>query len=219
MTAISHPTPIKVWILEDHHVFAKQVRRLIDSEDDLECPFHFPTPNEFFETLGSGTERPDVLLLDLGLPGMDGLEVLDRLRREQPLLKVLILSSYDDRERVYRAICNGASGYLLKTSDPDEILGGIRDVVHGAAALSSAIASMILEGFSRHGPVVELEPLTQREEQVLGGLVKGFIKKEIGGQLHISTHTVDMHLRSICRKLHVSTQTEAVAKALRQGLV
>jgi len=218
MTDSPTPAPITVWILEDHLVFAKQVRRLIASEDDLKCPYHFSMPAELFGKLAGG-ERPDVLLLDLGLPQMDGLEVLARLRQQQPLLKVLILSAYDDRERVYRAICNGASGYLLKTADPDEILDGIRDVVHGAAALSSAIASMILDGFSRHGPVVELEPLTQREEQVLGGLVKGFIKKEIGDQLHISTHTVDMHLRSIYRKLHVSTQTEAVAKALRQGLV
>jgi DNA-binding NarL/FixJ family response regulator len=218
MTDSPTPAPITVWILEDHLVFAKQVRRLIASEDDLECPYHFSMPAELFDKL-AGSERPDVLLLDLGLPQMDGLDVLARLRQQQPLLKVLILSAYDDRERVYRAICNGASGYLLKTADPDEILDGIRDVVHGAAALSSAIASMILDGFSRHGPVEELEPLTQREEQVLGGLVKGFIKKEIGEQLHISTHTVDMHLRSIYRKLHVSTQTEAVAKALRQGLV
>lgn len=210
--------PISVWILEDHMVFAKQVRYLIRAEDGLECPYHFSTPDELFDKLATG-EQPVVLLLDLGLPQMDGLEVLVRVRRAQPLLKVLILSASDNRERVYRAICNGASGYLLKTTDPREILDGIRDVARGAAALSGTIASMILKGFARHGPVEELEPLTQREEQVLDGLVKGRIKKEIANQLHISTHTVDMHLRAIYRKLRVSTQTEAVAKALRQGLV
>jgi len=219
MTASSAIHLTIVWIVEDHPVFAKHLRRLICSEEDLDCTHHFATANELFEKLGSAAERPDILILDLGLPGRDGLEVLAQLRTDEPKLKVLILSGFDDRERVYRAICNGASGYLLKTSDPDEILGGIRDVMHGAAALSSAIASMILLGFSKHGPVEELEPLTQREEQVLGGLVKGFIKKEIGDQLSISSHTVDMHLRSIYRKLHVRTQTEAVAKALRQGLV
>jgi DNA-binding NarL/FixJ family response regulator len=208
-----------VWILEDHAIFAKQIRRLISAEDDLDCPCHFSTPDELFEKLSFTKERPDVLLLDLGLPGRDGLEVLSALRKALPDLKVLILSGFDDRERVYRAICNGASGYLLKTADPDDILAGIRDVVHGAAALSSTIATMILQGFSKHGPVEEIEPLTHREEEVLAGLVKGFIKKEIADQLSISTHTVDMHLRSIYRKLHVRTQTEAVAKALRQGLV
>lgn len=209
----------KVWILEDHQVFAKQIRRLIGGEDDLECTYHFSTPMDFFEKLRLTRERPDLLLLDLGLPRMDGLEVLTEVRKMMPDLKVLILSAFDDRERVYRAICNGASGYLLKTADADEILAGIRDVIHGAAALSSAIATMILNGFSRHGPVEELEPLTEREEDVLRLLVKGFIKKEIADQLNISQHTVDMHLRSVYRKLHVRLQTEAVSKALRQGLV
>ncbi len=209
----------KIWILEDHQVFAKNIRRLISGEDDLECPYHFSSPDEFFEKLKYTSEFPDILLLDLGLPRMDGLEVLVRVKKILPDLKVLILSAFDDRERVYRAICNGASGYLLKTADPDEILDGIHDVIHGAAALSSAIATMILNGFSKHGPVEQVEALTAREEDVLKSLVKGYSKKEIADELSISAHTVDMHLRSIYRKLHVRTQTEAVSKALRQGIV
>jgi DNA-binding NarL/FixJ family response regulator len=159
------------------------------------------------------------LLLDLGLPRRDGLDVLCDVRRALPDVKVLILTASDDREKVYRAICNGASGYLLKTADPDEIISGIRDVMHGASALSSPIAKMILEGFSRYGPVEHVEPLTSREEDVLRYLVRGLIKKEIADELGISQHTVDMHLRSVYRKLHVRSQTEAVSKALRQGLV
>ena len=208
-----------IWILEDHEVFAKQIRRLLNAEDDLDCNTHFSTPDALFEKLRFTAERPDVLLLDLGLPGRDGLDVLCDVRRLLPDLKVLILTAYDDREKVYRAICNGASGYLLKTADPDEILSGVRDVIHGASALSSPIASMILQGFARHGPVEEFEPLTSREEDVLRQLVQGFIKKEIADNLHISQHTVDMHLRSVYRKLHVRSQTEAVSKALRQGIV
>jgi DNA-binding NarL/FixJ family response regulator len=209
----------QVWILEDHQIFAKHVRRLLSGETDMACPHHFSHPDEFFDKLRFTTERPDVLLLDLGLPGRDGLQVLEEVRQVLPDLKVLILSAFDDRDRVYRAICNGASGYLLKTADPDEILSGIRDVIHGASALSPAIASMILQGFSRYGPVQKLEPLTPREEEVLRLLVKGLIKKEIADALDISQHTVDMHLRAVYRKLHVRTQTEAVSKALRQGLV
>ncbi len=208
-----------IWILEDHQVFAKQIRRLIEAEDNLTCPYHFSSPDEFFEKLKFTSEHPDILLLDLGLPRMDGLEVLVKVKEMIPDLKVLILSAFDDRERVYRAICNGASGYLLKTADPDEILSGIHDVIHGAAALSSAIATMILQGFSKHGPVEQTEALTAREEEVLKFLVKGFIKKEIADQLSISQHTVDMHLRSVYRKLHVRTQTEAVSKAIRQGII
>ena len=211
--------PINVWILEDHEIFAKQVRRLISGEDDMACPYHFTTAADLYEKLKFTSESPDLLLLDIGLPRRDGIEVLGDLRRIMPDLKVLILTSFDDREKVYRAICSGASGDLLKTADPDEILAGIRDVIHGASALSSPIAKMILEGFSRYGPVEKIEPLTTREEDVLRHLVKGLIKKEIADQLAISQHTVDMHLRSVYRKLHVRSQTEAVSKALRQGIV
>lgn len=209
----------RVWILEDHQVFAKHVRRLLAGEADIDCPYHFSHPDELFEKLRYTTDKPDVLLLDLGLPGRDGLQVLDEVRKLLPELKVLILSAFDDRERVYHAICNGASGYLLKSADPDDILDGIRQVVSGSSALSGPIAKMILEGFSRYGAVQKIEPLTSREEEVLRALVHGLIKKEIADQLNISQHTVDMHLRAVYRKLGVRTQTEAVSKALRQGLV
>lgn len=208
-----------IWILEDHEVFAKQIRRLISNEDDLTCPHHFANAHDFFDKLKFSNERPDLLLLDLGLPRRDGLEVLTDVRALLPDVKVLILSASDDKEKVYRAICNGASGYLLKTADPDEILSGIRDVINGTSALSASISNMILQGFARYGPVKHIDPLTNREEEVLGYLVKGLIKKEIADEMSISQHTVDMHLRSVYRKLEVRSQTEAVSKALRQGLV
>ncbi len=216
---IAAPTTHCIWILEDHEVFAKQIRRLISNEDDLSCPHHFVTAADLFDKLKFSNERPDLLLLDLGLPRRDGLEVLTDIRVLLPDVKVLILSASDDREKVYRAICNGAAGYLLKTADPDEILSGIRDVINGTSALSAPIASMILQGFARYGPVKHIDPLTNREEEVLGFLVKGLIKKEIADEMSISQHTVDMHLRSVYRKLEVRSQTEAVSKALRQGLV
>ncbi len=200
-------------------MFAKQIRRLLSAEDDFVCSHHFSSAADLFDKLRFTNERPDLLLLDLGLPRRDGLEVLGEIRKALPAVKVLSLTAYDDRDKVYRAICNGASGYLLKTADPDDIINGIRDVMLGASALSSPIAKMILEGFSRYGPVEHIEPLTSREEDVLRYLVKGLIKKEIADELSISQHTVDMHLRSVYRKLHVRSQTEAVSKALRQGLV
>lgn len=216
---MSTASKTKIWILEDHEAFAKQIRRLLNGEEDMECPYHFAHPDDLFDKLRFSNERPEIMLLDLGLPRRDGLEVLGELRTALPDIKVIILSAFDDRERVYRAICNGASGYLLKTADPDEIIGGIREVINGAAALSGSLAKMILEGFSSHGPVQQLEALTAREEDVLRLLVRGMIKKEIADELEISQHTVDMHLRSVYRKLQVRSQTEAVSKALRQGIV
>ena len=208
-----------IWMVEDNQTFAKNIKRLIDSEDNLECAYHFSSPDELFDKLKFTQDKPDVMMLDIGLPGMDGLEVLLKMRKMMPELKILMISSFDDRERVYRAICNGASGYLLKSADPDDIIKGINDVMNGAGALSGSIAAMILNGFAKHGPVEEIEALTNREDSVLKGLVKGYSKKEIGSELDISQHTVDMHLRSIYRKLQVRTQTEAVSKALRQGVV
>jgi DNA-binding NarL/FixJ family response regulator len=217
---ISEATTVtRIWILEDHEIFARQIRRLLGGEEDLSCDHSFTSPADLFDKLRFTNERPDLLLLDLGLPRRDGLDVLSDIRRVLPEVKVLILTASDDRDKVYRAICNGASGYLLKTADPDEIISGIRDVIQGTSALSSPIAKMILEGFSRYGPVEHIEPLTAREEDVLRYLVRGLIKKEIADELAISQHTVDMHLRSVYRKLHVRSQTEAVSKALRQGIV
>jgi len=217
---ISEATTItRIWILEDHEIFARQIRRLLAGEEDFSCDHSFTSPADLFDKLRFTSERPDLLLLDLGLPRRDGLDVLSDIKRALPEVKVLILTASDDRDKVYRAICNGASGYLLKTADPDEIISGIRDVVQGTSALSSPIAKMILEGFSRYGPVENIEPLTAREEDVLRHLVRGLIKKEIADELSISQHTVDMHLRSVYRKLHVRSQTEAVSKALRQGIV
>ncbi|WP_193214867.1 LuxR C-terminal-related transcriptional regulator [Luteolibacter marinus] len=219
MSDSKNTAPIRIWICEDHANFAKQISRLIAGEDDLACEKAFNHPDDLFAELNYCASPPDLLMLDLGLPGKDGLQVLREVKAKVPDQRIVILTSFDDRERVYRAICNGASGYLLKTADPDDILSGIRDVMKGTAALSSPIASMILEGFAKHGPVEETEPLTSREEEVLLALVKGFTKKEIADQLDISQHTVDMHLRAVYRKLHVRSQTEAVSKALRKGLV
>lgn len=211
--------PTRIWILEDHPQFAKQLCRLIDGEEDMECEKIFTHPDELIRELAYSRRFPDLMLFDVGLPGRDGIEVLTEVRSVMPEQKIIILTSFDDRERVYSAICNGASGYLLKTSDPDDIVAGVRNVMNGSATLSGPIAGMILEGFAKLGPVEQTEPLTAREEDVLRLLVKGLIKKEIADQLAISQHTVDMHLRSVYRKLHVRTQTEAVSKALRKGLV
>jgi len=142
---------INIWIIEDHELFAKHMRRMIDAEDDMVCPYHFTCAEDLFDKLQSTAERPDLLLCDIGLPGCDGLKILSDVRSLLPELKVLMLTAFDDREKVYRAICNGASGYLLKTDEPNEILAGIRVVMDGATALSNPIAKMILERWRDYG--------------------------------------------------------------------
>ena len=133
-----------IWIVEDNEAFAKQMCRLINAEHDMICPHHFTCETELFNKLKTTDERPDLLLLDIGLPGRSGLQILEDLRSIRSELKVLILTSFDDREKIYRAITSGASGYLLKTDDPHEILAGIRVVLDGATAISNPVAKMIL---------------------------------------------------------------------------
>ena len=162
-----------IWTVEDHPAFGKQMRRLINGEHDLSYPYHFPSALELFEKLDQTSEQPDILLLDIGLPDRDGLEILSDIRTQLPAVKVIMLSTSSDREQVYPAISNGASGYILKIADPDDIIGGIRDVIQGASALSGNIASIIMEGLSRHGPVEKIDPLTTRETEVLRLPTKG----------------------------------------------
>jgi DNA-binding NarL/FixJ family response regulator len=133
-----------IWIVEDNESYAKQMCRLINAEHDMICPHHFTCETGFFNKLKSTDERPDLLLLDIGLPGRSGLQILEDLRSTMPGLKVLILTAFDDREKIYRAISSGASGYLLKTDPPDEILAGIRVVLDGATAISNPVAKIIL---------------------------------------------------------------------------
>ena len=144
-------TTTTIWIVEDNDVFAKHMRRMIDAEDDMVCPYHFTCAEDLFDKLQSTNERPDLLLLDIGLPGRDGLNILGDIRSMLPGLKVLMLTAFDDREKVYRAICNGAFGYLLKTDEPDEILTGIRVVMDGSTAMSNPIAKMILDRWRDYG--------------------------------------------------------------------
>lgn len=140
-----------IWIVEDNEIFAKRMCRLIDAEDDMTCPHRFACAEDLMDKLRFTSERPDLLLLDIGLPGRDGLEILGDVRDMLPGLKVLILTVFDDREKIYRAICNGASGYLLKTDEPDEILAGIRVVMDGATAISNPVAKIILERWRNYG--------------------------------------------------------------------
>ena len=144
-------TKVTVWMVEDNEIFANRMRRLINAENDLVCAHLFTCAEDLFGKLNSTTERPDLLLLDLGLPGRDGLEILGDVRGMLPGLKVLVLTVFDDRGKVYRAICSGAAGYLLKSDDPDEILAGIRVVMDGATAMSNPIAKMILDRWKDYG--------------------------------------------------------------------
>jgi DNA-binding NarL/FixJ family response regulator len=160
-----------------------------------------------------------LLLLDVGLPGMSGLEALRLIRERSPKTLVVILTVFEDDDKIFQAICAGAAGYLLKTSTAAEIVQGVRDALAGGSPMNPRTARRVLEMFSRMAPKQSDYGLSDREKEILQLMTTGLIKKEIADRLSLSVHTVDTYLRRIYEKLEVNTRTGAVAKALKEGLV
>ncbi len=212
---------LTVWIVEDNRLLRENLAELVNEQPDLECPLAVESCEEFLAALDQG-EVPDVVLMDLGLPGASGTEGLVRLHTISPATKAIVLTIHEEDEKVVEAICAGASGYLLKPSPPERIVDAIRQVRLGAAPINAFIANKVLAMFPR---LVKPKPpedeygITARERQILQLLVDGLTMKQIAVELKLSYHTVGNHLRNIYHKLHVRSRTGAVAKALREELV
>lgn len=218
MSKSKQQSPIDVWVIEDNETLRQTVARVLGREKDMDCSHQFDRCEDAFTVLLEGA-RPQVILLDLGLPGMSGVEGIKRIKASLPEIEILVFSVFDDNDRVFNAICAGASGYLLKTSSMSEIPEAIREVLAGGAPMNARIARRVLEMFSKVAPSNKDYGLTVRETEVLNQMVEGLTKKEIADQLDLSFHTVDKHIRGIYSKLHVNTMTGAVAKALKEGLL
>jgi len=209
--------PIIVWLVEDNHTFRGTVARVLNQVHDVECRNHFSNSEEALEGLAEGAV-PDVILLDVELPGMSGIEAVGRIKSISPATRVIMLTVFDDHNKIFKAICAGASGYLLKTSPVEKIVESIREVHAGGAPMTPRVARSVLDMFGRLSVPRQEYNLTSREQKILELMTQGLIKKEIADQLSLSYHTVDTHLRNIYTKLHVHTRTGAVAKALKERL-
>lgn len=209
---------IDVWLIEDNDTLRRTVARVLEREKDIVCSHQFDRCEDAFKVLLDGG-RPQVILLDLGLPGMSGIEGIERIKQSLPEIELLVFSVFEDNDRVFRALCAGASGYLLKTSSMTEIPEAVREVTQGGAPMNARIARRVLERFKKVAPSNKDYGLTTRETEVLDEMVEGLTKKEIADRLDLSFHTVDKHIRGIYSKLHVNTMTGAVAKALKEGLL
>ena len=207
-----------IWIIEDHAAFRRTLVRVLNAEDELECPRDFGSCEKALAALARD-DAPDLILLDVGLPGMSGLEGIRLIKDKAPKTLVVILTVFEDDDKVFAAICAGASGYLLKTSSATEITQAVRDALDGGSPMTSRIARRVLDMFSKLAPKQADYGLSDREKEILQLMVTGLIKKEIADRLTLSVHTVDTYLRRIYEKLAVNTRTGAVAKALKEGLV
>ena len=209
--------PVSVWLIEDNHIFRNTVARALARVDGVECSQHFANAEDALDALLRGGV-PDVVLLDVELPGQNGIEAVRKIKSISPATRVVMLTVFDDHEKVFKSICAGASGYLLKTSPVDRIVESIHEALSGGAPMTPHVASAVLKMFSQFAQPKQDYGLTTREQEILELMTKGLIKKEIADHLSCSYHTVDTHLRNIYTKLHVHSRSSAVAKALKERL-
>jgi DNA-binding NarL/FixJ family response regulator len=209
--------PIRVAIVEDQDVIREGLALLIDATQGFRVTGRYGCMEEALPDLARRT--PDVVLLDIGLPGMSGIQGIGVLRARYPALHLIALTVYDDDERIFQAICAGASGYLLKKTPPARLLENIREVMEGGAPMTPEVARRVLARFHDVGPAPpETTGLTAHEIRLLKLLVDGHNYKTAAAALGVSVNTVSFHMRNIYEKLHVHSKSEAVAKALRHGL-
>jgi len=212
------PTPTRVVIIEDLREIRECLVTLIHGTPGFECAASFSTMEEALEQLGDAA--PDVILTDLGLPGMDGVEGIRHIRQINPDVPILALTIYDNDDKIFDALCAGASGYLLKTTPPARLLDSLNEVVQGGAPMSPEVARRVVRLFREFRPTEHADcHLTPQETELLRLLVDGHHYKTAAHQLNISTSTVSFHLKNIYQKLQVHSKTEAVAKALRDRLI
>ena len=214
------PEPIRVALVEDDGRIRASLISLFELAQGYRCVNAFASAEEALA--GSVTDIADVILMDINLPGRSGIECVAELKRRNPTLLVIMLTVYEDADKIFSALRAGASGYLLKRTPPSELLEAIREAVEGGSPMSSLIARKVVASFqdaavsqpTSAAPSTPLPSLTPREREILGALAKGLLYKEIAEQLGISTTTVRTHLRSIYEKLQVQTRTEAVVRFL-----
>jgi DNA-binding NarL/FixJ family response regulator len=205
--------PTHVAIVEDNRDFRVTLANYLEEAPGYRCVLACGSSEEALQKVPR--LLPDVILMDIHLPDMSGLECTRRLKEICPQVQILILTVYEDNERIFGALKAGAGGYLLKRADPADILAAIQDVKQGGAPMSSQIARRVVQSFRENpsGPA-GVENLSKREEEILQQLSKGYSTKEIADHLFVSTNTVRTHLRHIYDKLHVRSRTEAVVKFL-----
>src|SRR5215467_1543214 len=214
----AHAETIRVAIIEDIRTLRDGLSALIDGTAGFQCTGRFRSAEEAIEKLRDNL--PHVVLADIGLPGMSGIEAVRLLREQFPSLTLLMLTVYDDDDRVFEALCAGASGYLLKKTPPARLLESLREAVQGGAPMSPEIARRVVELFREIRPAERSDQqLTAHELRLLKLLVDGYSYKAAAAALGVSVNTVCFHIKKIYEKLQVHSKSEAVAKALRQRLV
>lgn len=207
--------PITVSIVEDQEQLRNTLSRVINRAEGFECVSTYGSAEEALEDLPK--KMPNVVLMDINLPGINGVECARKLKQAAPKIQIMMLTVYEDTDNIFNALAAGASGYLLKRTSTPELLESIREVQRGGSPMTAHIARMVVSSFQKPAATPDgTEDLSPREREVLDCLSQGFLYKEIAEKLGISYETVHTYIRRIYEKLQVRTRTEAVAKFLRR---
>jgi DNA-binding NarL/FixJ family response regulator len=212
-------TNIKVIVFEDNNHLRESLYFLISSSNGFECGGAFPDTRQAVPLVQK--LQPDVIVMDIEMPGMNGIDTTRLIKKEFPDARILILTVFEDQDKIFGSLCAGGSGYLLKNSTPEQILQAVIDVFKGGAPLSAAVAKLVVQFFTFNMPADATTDyqLTSKEKELLQQLVDGRSYKMIADVMSISFQTVKTHMKNIYKKLHVNSSTEAVAKAIKQKLV
>jgi DNA-binding NarL/FixJ family response regulator len=211
-------SPVHVWLIEDDPLYREAIVALIDGVGEIQVTAAYGTCEEALEALHDG-EVPEVVLTDIGLPGMSGTEGARRIKQLSPASQIIMLTIHEDEDKIFDALCAGASGYLLKNADAERILQAIHEVRVGGVPFTAPIARKVLHLFREAVTPKQDYGLTDREKQILQHTAEGLTQRQVAEQLFLSPHTVDTHLRNIYAKLHVRNGLAAVSKAVRERLI
>jgi DNA-binding NarL/FixJ family response regulator len=211
---------LNVVVVEDNDAIREGLKILIDGTEGYSCIGAFEDCESMLKQIKK--LNPDVMLMDLAMPGMGGIEGIKKVKAILPELTILVLTIYEENDRIFDALVAGASGYLIKKTPPSKLLEAIKEAYEGGAPMSAQIARKVIEYFQNPKSTIQHKNeyvLTPREKEILSGLVEGHNFKAIADSLFISIETVRFHFRNIYKKLHVHSQSEAVAKAIKEGLI
>ncbi len=210
---------IKVAIFEDNKMLRESLQQLINNQEDMHCTGAFPDANKLIRNMQMA--NPDVVMMDINMPGTSGIEAVQLIKEKYPQVQILMQTVFEENDKIFAAICAGASGYMLKKTAPQKMIEAIRETYLGGAPMTGSVAVKVLQMFRSQSATEQKEyiDLSEREKEILTLLVKGKSYKAVASECFISIDTVSTHVRHIYEKLHVHSKSEAVAKAINQKLV
>jgi len=207
---------VRVIIIEDHTDYRESICYILNATEGLKCTGNFSSVEEALQNM----EEADIVLLDINLPGMSGIEGIEKIKNIFPQIKIVMLTVFDDNQNIFHAILSGADGYILKKTSPLRLIQAIEDAAEGGSPMTPSIAKQALALFKSYAPnKLGKVNLTEREHEILSIIVSGKDNNEISELLFISLQTVRNHIRHIYEKLHVHSKSQAVVKAIKEGII